>query len=181
MSSDVRVLNNSESEVDSITFDVHSAIAGLYPVSGFQCSLGIGYANGPFQSCGSRLDPSGVSTIENDTLEGGTPYMIQIRAVDTHGMLILSQLSFSGSPLENQLSPPPSSNNSTTPRNGNLNGVISNYGGDSISITGSANGGNGILNGIGGNGGHTGSATATAGNVIKGNDNRLEHWLDNNP
>ena len=71
MSSDVRVLNNSESEVDSITFYVSFAIAGLYPVSGFPCSLGIGYANGPFQSCGSRLDPSGVSTIENDLLKEG--------------------------------------------------------------------------------------------------------------
>ena len=107
--------------------------------------------------------------------------MIQIRAVDTHGNVDPKPVVFLWFTPGEQSSPPPSSNNSTTSRNGNLNGVISNYGGDSISITGSANGGNGILNGIGGNGGHSGSATSTAGNVIKGNVNGWNTGLDNNP
>ncbi len=54
-------------------------------------------------------------------------------------------------------------------------GGFDDNGGNSIAITGNANGDIGISGGHEGNGGHSGSATSsTAGNVINDNGNR---WL----
>ncbi len=74
--------------------------------------------------------------------------------------------------LSTQLPSNNDNNNNNTKTIPRSNGEINVHAGNSIAITGSANGGNGILNGMGGNGGHTGSATSTGGNVINGNDNR---------
>ncbi len=73
--------------------------------------------------------------------------------------------------------PPSNKDNNTLTAGG-----FSNHGGNSIAIPGSANGGNGILNGIGGNGGHSGSAASTDKNIINDN-NGSDSWnigRDNN-
>ena len=169
-SDDRTVLNNTGTEDDGIEFDVHTGIAGLYPVAGFQCSLGLEFdTNEPFQSCGGKLDSSGVSIIKYENLDSGLPYIIQIRAVDTHGNVDPKPIVFLWSTPVDRSSSLPSPNYSTIPGNGTLHGGFSIHGGNSIAITGSANGGDGILKGIGGNGGHSGSATSTAGNIVNGN------------
>lgn len=71
---------------------------------------------------------------------------------------------FGGNPgtvsvISTTLSTPPPHNNNTMSTGGFVDISV-----NSIDITGGANGGNGILNDIGSNGGHSGSATSTSGN-----------------
>ena len=149
------VQNQSSTVSTSITFQV-TATKGTNPLAGFQCSLdSIAY-----EPC--TVTDSGLITYNN--LAAGQQHTFKVRAVDTHGNVDPLSSTFIWTDL---ITSP--SNNSTTPINGNSSAEFSSHGGNSIAITGSANGGDGILKGIGGNGGHSGSATSTAGNVVNGN------------